>query len=264
MRRPLTVTAILLFVLSGTASADTFHPDSSLTAPGELVVGGSTFSHGTTATATAGSTPIVSYIAYRVVPEQAVIGSLAGWCAVPGNPLGGVEYHVVGTRADGGIASDERVCVPITTAGVTPPPPPQPQPPTFAETWRAARLPQPTILTDPSTRGITGLDTRIWTAGTSTKSIVATVRGYRIVGTATLDHYTISVDGGPVQDAGSGHYTFETKGKHTIVIGAVWHGTATLTGPGLIAPITLPDIGTATLTSTRTYPVNEIRSVLQP
>jgi hypothetical protein len=158
---------------------------------------------------------------------------------------------------------DHLVCVPFATPGV-PPPPPLPQPPTLAETWRAAHLPTPTILTDPATRGITGLDTRIWTTGPKTVAIAAPVRGYRIVGTATLDHYTISVDGGPPQDAGTGHFVFETKGNHTIVIGAVWHGSATLTGPGLIAPIALADIGTATLTSTRTYPVNEIRSVLQP
>ena len=69
-------------------------------------------------------------------------------------------------------------------------------------------------------------------------TIAATIRGYTITGTATLDHYEISVDGGAPTDAGTGHYTFETKGTHTIAISAVWRGTATITGPGL--PDALP------------------------
>jgi hypothetical protein len=182
---------------------------------------------------------------------------------VPGHPLGGAEYHVVGTTPDGQVVADYRTCVPIQPAGGAATFA-LPQPPTLDEAWRAARLPVPTILTDPAARGITGLDTRISTTGPHTASIAAAVRGYRVVGTATLDHYTISVDGGPVQNAGSGHYTFETKGRHTIAVGAVWHATATLTGPDLAAPVVLPDIGTATMTSTRTYPVNEVRAVLQP
>jgi hypothetical protein len=49
---------------------------------------------------------------------------------------------------------------------------------------------------------------------------------------------------------------------HTIEIGAVWRGTATLTGPDLLGLITLGDIGTATITTTRQYPVHEVRSEL--
>jgi hypothetical protein len=236
--------------------------DGSLGSGGKLEVGVVYSSPGSSAT-NAGGAPLVSFVSYRVIPETATIGSLAGWCAVPGNPLGGAEYHIVGTAPNGAVVADYRACVPIQPAGVSPTVA-LPQPPTLAETWRAAHLPAPTILTDPATRGITGLDTRIWTAGPETASIAAAIRDYGIVGTATLDHYTISIDGGPVQDAGSGHYTFETKGRHVIAIGAVWHATATLTGPNLTAPVVLSDIGTATLTTTRIYPVNEIRSVLQP
>jgi len=94
--------------------------------------------------------------------------------------------------------------------------------------------------------------------------VTAEIRGYRMTATAHIDHYTISVDGGPAVTADHNSYTFETKGNHTITIGAVWRGEATLTGPDLLAPIHLDDIGTTTLTVTRTYPVHEIRSVLQP
>ncbi|HYL52934.1 MAG TPA: hypothetical protein VEZ15_13250 [Acidimicrobiia bacterium] len=223
---------------------------------------GVTYSSPGSSTANGAATRPASLVAYSIVSERARSGSLAGWCALPGNALG-VEYHIVGTAPNGQVVADYRVCVPIQPAGDAANFA-LPRPPTLEETWRAARLPAPTVLTDPAARGITGLDTRIWTTGAHTASIAAAVRGYRIVGTATLDHYTISVDGGPVQDAGSGHYTFETKGRHTIAIGAVWHATATLTGPDLIAPVVLPDIGTATITTTRTYPVHEVRAVLQP
>jgi hypothetical protein len=37
-----------------------------------------------------------------------------------------------------------------------------------------------------------------------------------------------------------------------------------VTGPDIERPIFLSDIGRATMTTTRTYPVHEIRSVLQP
>ncbi len=253
---------LMVVATSSAAHAAGGHAEGSLGDGGKLEVGVVSSSPGSSAT-NAGGAPLVSFVSYRVIPETATIGSLAGWCAVPGNPLGGAEYHIVGTAPNGRVVADYRACVPIQPVGVAPTVA-LPQPPTLAETWRAAHLPAPAILTDPATRGITGLDTRIWTTGANTTTIAATIRGYRVVGTATLDHYTISVDGGHVQDAGSGHYTFETKGHHTIAIGAVWHATATLTGPDLTAPVVLADIGTATLTTTRAYPVNEIRSVLQP
>src|SRR4051812_22505629 len=232
----------------------------SLSDHGELVVGGSVTSAGSSSAKA--SAPLLSYITYRVYGDgPATTGSLAGLCFVTPT-IPGFQYRIVGTRPDGSIASDYTVCSPFDATGAAAPPP-LPQPPTYAEAWRAAQLPSATIMTDPATRGITGVDTRIWATGPHSKSIDAVVRGYRIVGTATLDHYTIGVDGGATQDAGSGHYIFETKGNHTIVIGAVWHGSATLTGPDL-APVLLPDIGTATLTSTRAYPVNEVRAVLKP
>jgi hypothetical protein len=261
MKRVVALSAAFVCLSSGTARADV-SGGGSLGPPGDVQVG-LTYSTPGSNTDGAGATPLVSFVSYRVVPEQATIGSLAGLCAVPGNALVGAEYHIVGTAPNGQVVADYRICVPIQPAGVAPLVA-LPQPPTLAETWRAARLPAPTILTDPAIRGITGLDTRIWTSGPRTTTISAAIRGYRIVGTATLDHYTISVDGSPAHDAGSGHYTFETKGHHTIEVGAVWHATATLTGPDLLAPVVLPDIGTATLTTTRAYPVNEIRSVLQP
>jgi hypothetical protein len=147
---------------------------------------------------------------------------------------------------------------------VPPPSPEFPDLPTYEEAWRSARIPNPLITTDPAARGITGLETRISTAGPTELRISATVRGYTITGIATLDHYTISIDGSAPKRADHDVFVFETKGKHTITIAAVWRGRATLVGNELVEPMELGDIGTATVTATREYQVHEVRSVLQP
>jgi hypothetical protein len=184
----------------------------------------------------------------------------AGTVAVP---IFGFSFHFVGRDATGVIVDDRIECIAPAPGGdpANPPLPPIPAVPTFGEAWNAAQIPAPAVVLEPATRGITGLDTRISTAGPTTVVIAATVRGYTITGTATLDHYEIAVDDGPPSNADNGHYTFETKGNHTVAISAVWTGIATITGPGATAAGI--DMGTATITSTRTYPVHEIRSVLQ-
>jgi hypothetical protein len=215
--------------------------------------------------------PLVHYlVSWSVDPTPAQTGSLDGLCAVPGGaaqqPAFGFLYHLVGTDAAGHIVDDRFVCVAFPAGDPTqrPPEPALPAVPTLGEAWNRAQLPAPAVTLDPASRGITGLDTRISTQGPTTVVIAATIRGFTITGTATLDHYEISVDGQPATNAGTGHYTFETKGNHTIAISAIWRGTAVLAGPGLPAPLPAVDLGTATITSTRTYAVNEIRSVLQP
>jgi hypothetical protein len=218
---------------------------------------------------TGGSRPIVQYdITWSVDEQAAQIGSAAGLCSIPGGVgVGafGFEYHFIGRDAAGNIVDDQFVCIAfVDGTGTRPPVPATPAVPTVAEAWNSVQLPAPTIALDPANRGITGLETRISTTGPTTVVIAATIRGYKITGTATLDHYAISVDAGPDIDAPNGRYTFEKKGKHTIAVSAIWRGIAAVTGPAPLTPISNVDIGTATITSTRTYPVNEIRSVLQP
>ena len=208
------------------------------------------------------------WLDWAVARDASRPGDLNGLCLPaqtdPAHVVLGVLYHVIGRdRATGAVVYDQFQCVPITTADGKQGVPQPPQLPSVEEAWRAAHLPTPTILLDPASRGITGLDTHIWTDPQAPVEIAASVRGYTITGMATPAGYTVQVDDQPPTTTRDAHITFETKGGHTIRVGVVWHGIATLTGPDLAQPITT-DIGTATITTTRQYQVNEIRSVLQP
>jgi hypothetical protein len=254
---------------AGGANADSVTGDGGLSPDGNTttqvkhettppVASGSTHNNG-------GATPLASYVSYEVLGDgPAKAGDLSGLCFV-GNDTSkpGFQYRIIGTAANGEVVEDRLVCVAFGPGREPPAPPPLPRLPTVEEAWAAAHLPDPVVTTDPAVRGITGLETRISTTGPTTMSVDASVSGYHMIATVHLDHYTIRVDGGPPVTADHDAYTFETKGNHTIEIAAVWRGEATLTGPDLIAPIHIDDIGTATLTTTRTYPVHEVRSVLQ-
>jgi hypothetical protein len=204
--------------------------------------------------------PLVHYlVTWSTNPVESTPGSLEGVCAAAGStpaaPVFGFTYRVVGTDAAGAIVDDHLLCVAFPNGDTTqrPPEPPLPAVPTFGEAWASAQLPSPAVTLDPAARGITGLDTRIATAGPTAVVIAATIRGYTITGTATLDHYEISVDGQAATNSDSGHYTFETKGNHTIAISAIWHGAVAITGPDIPTTLAAVDIGSATITSTRAY-----------
>jgi hypothetical protein len=270
MRRFLCILILGIVGSSGTSQA-LVDGEGSSTHDGEVTVGVVVSSPGDGTAGSAGATrPLIEYLlSWSVDPTPAQTGSLNGLCTVPGpagTPVFGFQYHLVGRDATGAIVDDRFQCVAFPNGDATqrPPEPAIPAVPTFGEAWNSVQLPAPVVTLDPATRGITGLDTRISTSGPTTIVITATIRGYTITGTATLDHYAISVDGQPPTNAANGHYTFETKGNHTIAVSAVWHGTAAITGPDLPGGLPVIDLGNATITATRNYPVNEIRSVLQP
>ena len=206
----------------------------------------------------------------------AIPGNLELLCGVPQGaspePAFGVLYHYVGyDLTTGGVVYDELVCVPVSPDGPPPSPPSLPEPPTIEEVWRRADLPAPLVGLDPPERGITGLETRVWSDAPVTVRIDASIRGYRVVGTAVLTGYLVRIDDDAARPSdGPGdpdhplaRHMFERKGAHTVRISAVWEGTNTFTGPGLGTPITA-GIGTATVTATRAYDVHEVRAVLQP
>ncbi len=269
MKRSLVGVLVLWIAFTGGAGAAVIDG-------GTTGTGGSTVVHlevGTPGAGTPGhpgdaaSLPVIRYsVHWSTVPDPAHPG-IDGACnaGTAAAPIFGFFFHFVGRDSTGVIVDDRVECIALTLGAdpAEPALPPVPAVPTFGEAWNAAQIPAPTVTLDPATRGITGLDTRISTAGPTQVVVAATVRGYTITGTATLDHYEIAVDDHPATNASTGHFVFETKGNHTVAISAVWHGTATLAGPGLVGTTPAIDIGTATITSTRTYPVHEIRSVLQ-
>ncbi len=185
-------------------------------------------------------------------------------------PVYGVNFLQVAYDSNGKLLDTRVICLPIVD-GHPPAPPPPPVLPTLEEVWRSAQLPTPLIGIDPAKRGITGLDTRIWTETGNTVTITASLDGYSVSGTATVVGYLVQVDDGATTktDTAGGpdnpiaHHLFETKGDHKVSIGVIWHGVATFDGPDLVHPLTV-GIGDATITATLTYPVSEVRSVLQP
>lgn len=274
MKRLICVLAVAasVFASTGTALAQG-EGDGSVTHGGGITVGVTVVAPGSGTPGHAGSgsgRPLIDYlISWSVDPTAAQTGSLNGICGATnaaGAVVPGFQFHLIGRDAAGNVVDDRFECVALVDLDATGRPTlaALPAVPTFAEAWNSVHIPAPSVVLDPASRGITGLDTRISTAGPASLTIAASIRGYTITGTATLDHYAISVDGRSATNAAQGHVTFETKGTHTVAISAIWHGIATLTGPDFPAGLPALDIGEATVTSTRTYPVNEIRSVLQP
>lgn len=188
-------------------------------------------------------------------------------CPLPGDPLGGWVHRLVGrARGSGAVVSEEIVCVPRDPAGSSAPTPPAaPAAPTIEEIWRSVALPPPRIATDPATRGITGLETRYWIETTPTATVSATLDGYTITGTATIVAYRIDPGDTPphtaahpgTPDTPALRHTYETKGTYTLTATTTWRAEATMTGPGIGTPQPV-DLGVASLTTTRTYQVNEI------
>lgn len=264
--------AVLTFAAStSSAGAVSVGGTGGVTGGGSVVVGGTVSAPGSGSTGQSGdssSTPLVQYsVTWSKISDPAHPG-FDGVCnaGTVATPIFGFFFHFVGRDSTGAIVDDRIQCIAPVVGGdpANPALPAAPALPTFGEAWNSAQIPAPTVVLDPDARGITGLDTRISTTGPTELILAATIRSYTITGVVTLDHYEISVDGLPATFSSRDHYTFETKGDHTVAISAVWHGIATVTGPDVPAALRNIDLGTATITATRTYPVHEIRSVLQP
>jgi hypothetical protein len=181
-------------------------------------------------------------------------------------------YDVVALSIDDVVLSDEHVCVPFPDPNDTSTPPPAPvlpQAPTIGDVWRAIALPRPVVGANPVSRGVTGLDTRLWSGGPETTQVAVATGGFRITGTARVVEYRFFTDEGYLGAAATpgdashpaARHRFTTKGAHTLSVASVWRATATMIGPGGPAPVPL-DIQVAVLTATVDYPVAEVRSRL--
>jgi hypothetical protein len=228
----------------------------------------------------AGSRSLPPLVHYRATPlGSGRLGDLDGLCNATGQPVTdtgqvvfGWLYDVVGYTSDGRIVSDTHECVAFPDPGnqsILPPPPPLPVPPTVGDVWRAVALPRPVVGVNPVRRGVTGLDTWLWSGGPQTAQIAVTLGGYRVTGVARVVGYRFFTDEGYLGtttspgDASSpaAKHRFLTKGAHSLSVASVWRATATMIGPGGAVPIPI-DIATAVLTATVAYPVVEVRSRL--
>jgi len=198
--------------------------------------------------------------------KAATTGDLNGLCTLSSDPITlGTLTHLLGIDHAGVVRVDDFVCVPIEEPGHEPTPPPIPALPTIEEAWRAAHLSAPTVAVDPPRRGVTGLTTHISTGPSPRLTLAVRLGAYTMTGTANLVAHFLQIDDEQprtFRGASSLDVAFETKGVHRIEIGAVWHAATAFSGPLLARPLTA-DIGTATITATRTYVVTEVRSVLQ-
>jgi hypothetical protein len=177
--------------------------------------------------------------------------------------------------ATGQVLSTELVCMPLpslTGAGTPPPPPALPNPPTIAEVWDAVGIPAPPIGVNPANEGVVGLGTWLWSGGATQVQVAVTLNGYTVNGTARLVEYRF--DGGDkgstasAADAGSAAHpaathVYDRKGTYALSVASVWDAQVTMVGPGITTPVPIA-IGRAVVTTTRDYPVVEVRSVLLP
>jgi hypothetical protein len=226
----------------------------------------------------AGDRTLPRLIHYVATPlPNDTLGSLENLCNARSPASGGAGvvygwlYRVIAYTADGRIVSDVHVCVafPDQSDRSRPPPPPTlPEPPTIGEVWRAIQLPRPVIGVNPVSRGVTGLTTRLWSAGAQTARVGATIDGFTVTGTARVVEYRFATDEGYLGASGPGSeidpaftHDFATKGAHTLLVSSVWRATVAMTGPGVAVPIPI-DINIAVLTATVDYPVTEVRSRL--
>lgn len=156
-------------------------------------------------------------------------------------------------------------------AATTDAPAPPPRTPTVGEITDLVRaqVAPPTVGISPDPEGITGMQTRFWDRGPRQASVSLAIRGYSI--TATMHPTEYCWDPGDPAGGqscsphpGSEHdwaadWVYETKGHYQISAETVWNGTWTFSGHGASASGELATIRT---TSTRGYPVGEIRSRL--
>ncbi|MCU1426293.1 MAG: hypothetical protein JWL83_293 [Actinomycetia bacterium] len=221
-------------------------------------------------------------IRYSAVAAHSPPPGLDNLCNAASGPVGagtvawGWWYTVTAIdNATGQVISTEMVCVPLPLAGAPtgapPPPPALPTPPTIAEVWDAVGIPAPTLGVNPGREGVVGLSTWLWSGGGTDVQIGVAVGGYAVQGRAHLVQYRFDAGDGMTTTAGAAGssaapaatHVYDVKGIYQLRVASVWEANVTMTGPGLVTPLPIA-IGVAVVTSSRAYPVAEVRSVLVP
>ena len=184
-----------------------------------------------------------------------------------------VAATLVDTRDGSIVRQGDWICRPDPAVAPAAPqpslPPPVPEP---EEVVAFAPIPKVAFEVSPGVKGLTGLETLMWAQpGVQTTVTVTTpeIRGYSVTTTANLVSYAWEMGDGQIfTSSGPGtpenpavRHRYERKGDYTITLSVVWEGSYVFTGPGIANPVTV-DLGAVTNTSSVSYPVIEVRSVL--
>jgi hypothetical protein len=147
--------------------------------------------------------------------------------------------------------------------GEDPLPPP---PPTRAEIWDSAPIPQPVIHLSPIGDGLVGLDTWLWGDNHGSVTVTVSLRGWTVSGTVTPTawvfetsdggHYTAPNPGS--ENSPVGAHIFGRQGTYTITHTVEWGGAFTVSGYGLAFTVTGLS---GDFAATAAYPVIEIEAV---
>jgi hypothetical protein len=177
------------------------------------------------------------------------------------DPAGpGYLYFIEVISVSGATISSAFRCV---GPGEDPLPPP---PPTRAEIWDSAPIPQPVIHLSPIGDGLVGLDTWLWGDNHGPVTVTVSLRGWTVSGTVTPTawvfdtsdggHYTAPNPGS--ENSPVGAHIFGRQGTYTVTHTVEWGGGFTISGYGLAFTVTGLS---GDFAATAAYPVIEIEAV---
>ena len=182
-------------------------------------------------------------------------------------PSSGSSITSSGRDATGAIVDDRFVCVAFPNGDTTqrPPVPALPAVPTFGEVWNSAHLPPPVVTLDPpDPRHHRPRHPHLHRRADHARDRhdAARLHDDRRRDARPLHHQRRR----PTRRRTRARATTRSRRRATTRSRSARSGTAAarLAAPDPPGGTTQSDWGTATITTTRTYPVNEVRSVLQP
>jgi len=128
----------------------------------------------------------------------------------------------------------------------------------------------PQVNSSPGNRGLTGMESWFWTTSNGHAEAAINIRGFVVEATADAKFHWATGDGG-VYETGAGgsqrnpavRHIYNSKSSGTgysVTLDMIWAGEYNWFGFGDAGA---GQLGPVTRSGTRSYPVNEVRSVLQ-
>jgi hypothetical protein len=131
-------------------------------------------------------------------------------------------------------------------------------------------IPQPRVTVSPTSRGLTGLETWLWFDTPGHLAVNLSLRGFTVQATADATYHWSTGDGGGYETGTGGSpqnpavrhvYGSKSPGSgYNVTLDMIWEGEYNWFGFGDAGT---GQLGPVTRSGTRSYPVHEVRSVLQ-